>query len=374
MDKKNDERKTQTSITEVCKTEKRRKFIINFVYFVIILCLAYLFLEYAVKWVMPFIVGFLIALALRPLVTLVSNVTKLSKRISGFVVIILCYGLLGLLLWRLGSFLVQEAKFFFVNLPDIYATKIVPSFDMANQGILSFARSFSPEFAEQMGEMLSRFLGGMQTYLLGFSTDALSALAGASAKLPLLLISLVFTILSSLFISMDYDGALSFIKRQIPEKRKEMLIDIRSYLGKTLAGYLKAYLILMCLTFVELSIGFLALRITNPFGIAAITAIADVLPVVGTGTILLPWAIISLFQQRVYLALGLGLLYLIITVVRHFVEPKIIGDQLGIPPILSLICIYLGFVWFGVFGAILFPVIMNIIVCLHRAEKIHLWK
>ncbi len=361
-------------ITEQNKTEKRRRFIINFVYFVIILCLAYLFLEYAVVWVMPFIIGLLIALALRPFVAMVSNVTKLSRRISAFLVVLLCYGLVGFLLWQLGSYLVQEAKIFFADLPDIYATKIVPSFDMANQGLLSFTRGFSPEFAEQISQLLTRFLGGMQTYLIGLSTNALSTLAGASAKLPLFLISLVFTILSSLFISMDYDGVLSFIKRQIPEKNKALIVDIRSYLAKTIAGYLKAYMILMCLTFVELSIGFLALRISNPFGIAAITAVADALPVVGTGTVLLPWAIISLFQQRFYLAIGLTLLYLIITVVRHFVEPKVIGDQLGIPPILSLLCIYLGFVWFGVFGAILFPVIMNIIVCLHRADKIHLWK
>ncbi len=356
------------------KTEKRRKFIINIVYLVIILCLAYLFFEYVIGWVMPFFIGFLIALALRPLIRLVSSVTKINKRVTGFVLVLLCYGLVGFFLWLLGSHLFQDIKAFFLNLPEFYTKEVVPFFGTANQGLLNFARGFSPEFAEQIGNVLSSTLEGMRTYLLQLSTNALSALAGASAKLPLFLISLIFTILSSLFISMDYDAVISFLKRQIPDKNKTMLVDIRTYLGKTLAGYVRAYLILMCLTFVELSVGFLALRINNPFGIAAITAIADVLPVVGTGTVLLPWAVISLFQQRIYLAIGLGLLYLIITAVRHFVEPKIIGDQLGLPPILSLICIYLGFLWFGVFGAILFPVIMNILLCLQRAGKIHLWK
>ncbi len=359
---------------EMNKTEKRRKFIINFVYLVIILCLAYLFLEYVISWVMPFVIGFLIALALRPLIRLVSRITKMNKRAVAFIVVLLCYGLLGFLIWRLGSYGVRQLKIFFMNLPEIYETKMIPFFDKANSGLLDFARGFSPEFANQIGEILSKTLTSLQSYLLGFSTNALSAIAGVSAKLPLFLISLVFTILSSLFISMDYDGVISFLKRQIPEKNKEFLVDIRSYLGKTLSGYLRAYLILMCLTFLELSVGFLALRISNAFGIAAITAVADALPVVGTGTVLLPWAVISLFQQRVYLAIGLGLLYLIITVVRHFVEPKIIGDQLGLPPILSLFCIYLGFVWFGVFGAILFPITMNILLCLQRAGKIHLWK
>ncbi len=359
---------------EMNKTEKRRKFIINIVYLVIILCLAYLFFEYVIGWIMPFFIGFLIALALRPLIRYISKITKISKRVTGFILVLFCYGLLGFLLWLLGSHLVQDVKAFFLNLPQFYTNEVVPFFGTANQGLLSFARGLSPEFAEQISQVISNFLEGMQSYLLELSTNALSALAGVSAKLPLFLISLVFTILSSLFISMDYDAVISFLKRQIPEKNKTMLVDIRTYLGKTIAGYIRAYLILMFLTFVELSVGFLALRVSNPFGIAAITAIADVLPVVGTGTVLLPWAVISLFQQRVYLAIGLGLLYLIITAVRHFVEPKIIGDQLGLPPILSLLCIYLGFIWFGVFGAILFPVIMNIILCLQRAGKIHLWR
>lgn len=359
---------------ELSNTEKRRKFIINFVYFVIILCLAYLFLEYVVTWVMPFIIGFLIALALRPLIGFVVKVTKLNKRFAAFVIVLLCYGLLGFLIWRLGSYFVSETKMFFVNLPELYETKIIPFFNKANSGLFSFARGFSPEFAQQIEQLLSGFLESMQSYLLSFSAGALSALAGFSAKLPFFLISLIFTVLSSLYISMDYDGVMKFFQLQIPEKNKAFLKDIRSYLGKTISGYLRAYCILMCLTFVELSVGFLALRVSNPFGIAAITAIADALPVVGTGTVLLPWMVFSLFQQRFYLALGLGLLYLIITVVRHFVEPKIVGDQLGLPPILSLLCIYLGFVLFGVFGAILFPIIMNILLCLQKADKIHLWK
>lgn len=359
---------------EINKTEKRRSFIINFVYFVIILCLAYLFLEYVVTWIMPFIIGFLIAVALRPLIGVAAKVTKINRKVVAFVIVLLCYGLLGFLVWRMGSYFVLETKTFFVNLPDIYETKMIPFFNRANRGLLDFAGGFSPEFARQIEQMLSGFMESMQTYLLGFSTTVLSGLAGVSAKLPLALISLIFTVLSSLYISMDYDGVLKFFKLQIPEEKRAIFVDVRSYLGKTILSYLKAYLILMCLTFVELSVGFLALRVSNPFGIAAITAIADALPVVGTGTVLLPWAVISLFQRRVYLAIGLGLLYLIITVVRHFIEPKVVGDQLGIPPILSLLCIYLGFVLFGVFGAILFPITMNILICLQKADKIHLWK
>lgn len=356
------------------RTVKHKQFIINALYLAIVLLLAFLFLEYVIGWIMPFLLGFLIALAFRPLIRLLAEKTKMNKRVAAFLIILLGYGLVSFLVWLLGNYLFQNIKEFCLNLPNFYTQEIAPFLGTANQGLFDFAERFSPDIAAQVGDTLSSMLEGLQSSLIDLSTSVLSSLAGASTKLPLMLISLVFTILSSLFIGMDYDNVMNFIKRQIPEKSKAMLIDIRSYLGKTLASYLRAYLILMAITFIELSVGFLALRIHNPFGIAAMIAIADALPVLGTGTVVLPWAVISLLQQRFYLALGLILLYLIITAVRQFIEPKVVGDQLGLPPLVAIICIYLGFIWFGIKGAILFPITMNIVLCLHRAGKIHIWK
>lgn len=261
-----------------------------------------------------------------------------------------------------------------MNLPTFFTEEVAPFFNAAGQGVMGFSEWAFPEIAGDVGKFLGGFLDSLQGTLGSISTNLLSGVAGVSARLPLWLISFIFTILASLFISMDYDHVMEFIGRQIPEKRKEILLDIKDYLKKTLKGYIRAYLILMLITFAELSVGLLTLRVENPFGIAAIIAIADAFPILGTGTVVIPWAVISLFQQRYYLALGLILLYLIVTAVRHFVEPKVVGDQLGIPPIVAIIAIYLGFVWFGVLGAILFPIIMNIILSLQKAGKIHIWK
>lgn len=356
------------------KTEKRRNFIINIAFVALVLFLAFLFLEYAIKWVMPFLLGFALSLLFKPLINLITKKSKISRRVSACIIVIAGYVLIGLLVWRLGSVCFAWIKNFCLDLPTIYTEDISPFFSTANQGMLDFARRFSPETAEQVGEFLSEILDNLQTYMLNFSTDVLAFLASSSKKLPLWLISFIFTILSTLFISMDYDHVIEFLKRQIPEKNKLILADIKDYLCKTLYGYARAYIILMLITFVELSVGLLALRIKNPFGIAAIIAVADAFPVLGTGTIVLPWALISVFQQRYYLALGLVVLYLIVTAIRQFIEPKIIGDQLGLAPIVAIICIYLGFVWFGIKGAIVFPITMNIILCLQKAGKIHIWK
>ena len=112
----------------------------------------------------------------------------------------------------------------------------------------------------------------------------------------------------------------------------------------------------------------------NAIGIAAIIALADILPVIGSGGVLIPWAIIALFTQNYFLALGLLLLYVVILVVRNFAEPKIVGDQLGLNPLVTLIAIYLGYLSMGVLGMIALPVITNILVGLQRTGKIKLWK
>jgi len=356
------------------RMRKRKNFIINVGFLAVILLLGYFVLEYALVWVMPFLLGFLVALAFQPLIRLLYQKLKINKRVCAFVVVFLGYILLGLLLWWLGSGLFHSIRDFCMNLPTLFTEEIAPFFNAAGEGFISFAQWIAPDMAAEIEGVLAGGLEGLQTSLGEMSTNVLTGIAGVSTRLPLWLISFIFTILSSLFISMDYDHVMEFIGRQIPEKNREFLRDIRESLGKTLLGYLRAYLILMLITFLEVSVGLLVLRVNNPFGIGAIIAIADVFPVLGTGTIVIPWAIISLFQGRYYLALGLALLYLIVTVVRHFVEPKVVGDQLGIAPIVAIICIYLGFVWFGVVGAILFPVIMNIIFTLQKSGKIHVWK
>ncbi|MBR5153076.1 MAG: sporulation integral membrane protein YtvI [Clostridia bacterium] len=356
------------------RIQKRKGFIINTIFFALILVLAYIALEYVLVWVMPFLLGFLVALVFRPLIRFLCDRLKLNRRACAFVVLLLGYGLLGFLVWRLGFSLFGSIKEFCMNLPSIFADEIAPFFNAAGEGVLDFAQWIAPNMAGEVEALLNGSLEGLQTTLGSLSTDMLSGIAGVSAKLPLWTISFVFTILSSLFISMDYDTVIHFVRKQVSGKTRKLLKDIKKSLKATLTKYVTAYVILMMITFLEVSVGLWVLRVNNPFGIGAVIAITDVFPVLGTGTVVIPWAVISLFQGRYYLALGLAVLYLIVTVVRHFIEPKVIGDQLGIHPIVALVSIYLGFVWFGVVGAIAFPVIMNILLSLQNAGHIHIWK
>ncbi|GAA0680840.1 hypothetical protein GCM10008903_11340 [Clostridium cadaveris] len=130
----------------------------------------------------------------------------------------------------------------------------------------------------------------------------------------------------------------------------------------------------MALTFLELSLGFFILRIENGVTIAAIIALLDILPILGTGGILIPWVIIELIRGNVYLALGLATLYMLITVVRNILEPKIVGAQVGMHPIVMLICMFVGVKVFGFIGLFILPAIAIIIKNLNDSGKIHLFK
>ena len=122
--------------------------------------------------------------------------------------------------------------------------------------------------------------------------------------------------------------------------------------------YIKAYGILLALTFALLLIGFWILRIQYAFLLAFLIALADFLPVIGVGTILIPWGIVMLLQKNFYIGFGLLIVYLVISLVRQVAEPKVLGKSLGLHPLLTLFATYVGFSLFGIVGMIIAPVVV----------------
>ncbi len=356
------------------KLEKRKEFIINILYYAIIAILAFLCIHYVAKWLLPFILGFVIAVAVNPPISVVCKKTKISRKFFALFFLVLVYGLIVLILWGLGALIYSSLRDFFTNLPSYYDSSIVPFLESIEMTFHDITSRISPETLDQIHSVIENTSGNLRDYILNFSTGMVSTLANASTKLPYFFISFIFTILASLFISMDYERIVAFIRKQLPPRINTFILDAKEHFGKTILRYLRAYLIIWIITFSELSIGLSILKVDSAVGLAALIALTDILPVFGTGTVLWPWAIFSLFSQNYYLAIGLVVLYLIILVIRNFIEPKIVGDQLGLNPVVTLVAIYIGYLWLGVSGMIILPICTTIIVGLHRLGKIHLWK
>ncbi len=356
------------------KTEKRREFIINIVFYTIIILLSYLCLKYVAKWIMPFLVGFVIALAFKPLISTLHKVTKINRKFCAVLILLTGYSLIILLIWGLGSKIFTSLSDLFTKLPSYYNESIYPFFMNIYKFIVDLSAKISPETLEQLYGMFESMADKLRDFTIQFSSRMVSRLADATTKLPFFFISFVFTILSSIFISMDYHKITGFIMRQLPANTALFIDDARTHIWKTFSGYLKAYLIILLITFTELTIGLSILGIDNAPGIAAIIAIADILPVIGTGGILIPWSVIMLINQNFFVGVGLIVIYAIVLLVRNFTEPKIVGDQLGLHPVVTLIAIYVGYIWMGFTGMILLPVTVTILVGLQRTGRIKLWK
>ena len=351
-------------------TEKRKRFIINFVFFSIIAAILYFSLNYLVIWLLPFIIGFIIAYLMNPLISWVSRKTPLNRKFLAYFFTVTLAVLLGFLVWLAGYFLVNPISDYFYLLPVIFSDQIQPSLVEFNNWLNNFIEGFDPSVAAELNQLQSNLLVKLQNLAINLSKDGLVLLTNLTRALPSIMISFIFTILATIFTNIDFPVVKSFLFSHMPKKFEILIRNIRVTFVETIGKYLTAYLKIMSITFIELSIGFFIVGIPNPLLVALLIAIFDILPVLGTGGVMVPWVIFLLITGNIHLAIGLAVIYVVVTVVRQFVEPKIVGDQLGLDPLVTLVSIYLGFIWFGVAGMLLVPISTNIFIKLYAQGKL----
>ena len=155
----------------------------------------------------------------------------------------------------------------------------------------------------------------------------------------------------------------------MPEKIKKHWYSLIKSLKLACGGYIRAQLIIMTIVFTILLIGFSILGVKTAVLFAFIIAVIDMIPILGTGTVLLPWAVISLLQSNYKLAVGLVIIYLVVLLTRQLIEPKIVGSQIGLHPLATLLAMYTGYKLIGMFGMILGPITAILIVSLVRASR-----
>jgi len=205
-------------------------------------------------------------------------------------------------------------------------------------------------------------------------TTAVTYMVGVVVSLPQVIIFIIISLAATFFMSRDRYKISTFIFKQIPVSWRDKLRFIKDDMILALIGFIKAQLILMTITFFELLIGYLILGVRYAFFFALITAIIDILPVLGTGTVLIPTSIFYLITGNLPRALGFIVLYLVITAIRQSIEPKIVGDSLGLHPLVTLMSMYIGLQLFGVVGLFLGPIAMIILKTLQRAKILPSWK
>ena len=377
--------------------EKRKKFIINVFYYVLIFGAFYLFMRFAFWMLFPFLFAFFFAMVMQKPVNRVVKHTPLKKGFVSFLVtffvLVVILGLVALL----GTKIASEVKSFvqyltatFENIPDFInkaegwllnlvsslpkslQNAVVPSIEnLADKLLTSFA-------AEEDSQALTQTSSG------GLSiTSLLTPLSGVistASKVPSILVAIVVCFIACCFMTADYGRIVGFIKRQLPENKRTALSKTKALTLGTIAKMAKAYCIIIVITCTEMSLGLSALKLLGIytggyiFLIALATAVVDILPILGSGVVLVPWSIISLVTGNVGMCIGLLVVYVIISVLRQFIEPRLVAGQLGLPPIATLMGMYIGLKLLGVIGMFIVPITINVLKVLNDDGVVRLWK
>ena len=355
------------------KIIQRKCFVINTAYILIAAMLVLLTILTA-GLLMPFWIALFLSAILQPITRLLSGKLGLKKKGLSTIVLFLFY----LLLFCILIFGIAEVTNLFGDLfqsfPDYYKDTIVPALGSLGNSIEQIFSIIPNEFRPDMAELqmsimtwIEKIVSAISQYGLTFAGNVISGFTSS-------ILSVLMTILLSYFITVQYDTVVAFLKCQLPDKIRTFGADIKPLLKNSVVKYLKATLILMFITFIELAIGLSIIKGSNPIGMALGIAIFDALPVFGTGGIMIPWIIIELLSGNYALAGGSLILYIIITIMRNILEPKILGSQLGINPIVVLLAVLIGGRLLGVLGMIFFPITAYVLTVLHDAGKIKLYK
>lgn len=201
---------------------------------------------------------------------------------------------------------------------------------------------------------------------IGRLAEGITSLAGA---LPQVFLFLLVTLISIIYFSLDYDRICSFVRSLLPENIARSAAKIKAKAISMLGKYLKSYSLLILMTYGILFVGFLILRINNAAFIALLVSVLDLLPIIGVGTVLVPWGIIEIALGNKFMGIGLIILFVLNAVIRQLAEPKIIGKSLNIHPIITLIMIYVGYSIFGIMGIIVLPVFAMLISVILKNDK-----
>ena len=334
------------------KTEQRRDFLINFAYWALIIAGVYVVGKYLLGTTVPFIFGILLAWG----VVALTNKLKCPNRVVRILLSLLIYGVIGLAVALLVVKGVSVISGIIKWLPEVYENKLQPFVTTVYQWMIDTIRLLNPTLVSALEMALEGLLSGLKSLISSLSSVAVNLVSGLATGVPNLILSLLTMIFSTIFVVADYENIASFASTHVPGKLKTILRNIRIYLTDTLFVVIRSYVLIMLLTFTELSILFSIFGIENAMLKAAVIAMLDILPILGTGGIMIPWAVTSLVLGYTKLGLQLLLIYGIVTVIRNYVEPKIVGTQLGLHPIITLVSMFVGLRLFGFWGLFGLPV------------------
>lgn len=347
----------------------------RFILVIVIVIIATWSLIFISKLTYPFLIGLAIAFLINPLVNFFEKKGRMPRTLAVFIAIIIIFAIFAGLITLLIAEIVAGANYLAKVVPEhldtiinyievLFTAQIIPLYNQVtglfnnlNVGqqdtIVENIQNVGTSIGTTVGAFIQNFFGNIPMILSWFPNAATV---------------LIFSLLATFFISKDWFNLTALGNRILPNRAKESSKTVSADLKKALFGFVKAQLTLISITTIIILIGLLILRVDYAITIALVSGLVDIIPILGTGAVFVPWIIYEAIAGDMSIAIGLGVLYIVVLVQRQVMEPKILSSSIGLDPLATLIALFVGFKLIGFLGLIVGPVTLVIITTLHKAN------
>ena len=296
----------------------------------------------ALMFFLPFVVGWIIALIASPFVRFFEEKFKLKRKIGSAFVIIAVIALVVLLIYSLCAWLVEQVGGLLTALPDMWAglEADINSMGRSLSSVVSRLPGVTQTTLNDLADTMGGYVGGL---LEKIGTPTIEAAGNLAMQLPAIFIGIIMALLSAYFFVAERQQINEWFRKHTPAALQLYYGMIRQSLIKSVGGYLKAQLKIEIWMYLLLVVGLGILDVSYYGLIALVIAIMDFLPFLGTGTVLIPWAVIKIFASEYQVAVGLLIIWCVGQLARQLIQPKIVGDSIGVPPLPTLVLLYVGY-------------------------------
>ncbi len=334
---------------------------------VVIFAVIYLSITYLLPLFAPFVIALIVSYINEPAIKLLQKF-NISRKVAAAISLLFTMSLLGLGL-TVGIIKIYNELIILQDNLTAYSSDISGKVN----GLIEKVTLFYNELPDQVTGTITKNLESFSEQIGTMITSVIQYVINTVSSIPRLTVFIIVTILGTYFISSDRKSISSFFYRQLPFSWRKNIASMKKDTFKALLGYFKAILILMGFTFLEVSVGLFILNVKYAFLIALLVGLSDAIPIMGTGVVMVPWILWTVITGDMPLALGLGIIYVLGILIRQIMEPKIVGSQIGLHPLVTLLAMYIGLKFFGILGMFVGPISIIVVKKLQDSGAMRLW-
>lgn len=334
------------------QSTKYLKILCNLLFALAVLLFVIFILPRILVFFMPFVVGFILSLIANPVVKFLEKKMKIKRKYGTVLIIILVIAAVVLLCYGAGALLVIGLRGFADYLPTMYSNAEVELMQ-AGESIQNMLHRIPFLQGINIGELEDTLQNAVGQLVTRDNQPTVTFISGFAKSIPNVLVSIVMGLLATYFFVADRESLTEWLIEHLPKEFRDKSMQMYTQILKAVGGYFKAQFKIMGVIYVVITIGLIVLKVDYAWLIGFGIAFLDMLPVFGTGTVLIPWAVIKFFSGNTPIAIGMVLLYFVSLMVHQIIQPKLIGESVGMNTFATLFFMYVGYQFGGVLGMII---------------------